>query len=85
MSELDGIKDFIEKNKESLENMNKEMIARCGSQPLVWLTVEEAIFTVQVLHTVWDSSCISMNQDCYNKIKDINQKLILQVNNAEGK
>ena len=42
MSKLDGIKDFIEKNKESLEKMNEEMIARCGQVPLVWLTVEEA-------------------------------------------
>ena len=42
MSELEGIKDFIEENKQSLENMNQEMIARCGHVPLVWLTVEEA-------------------------------------------
>lgn len=85
MDKLDGIKDFIEDNKESLEKMNKEMIASYGQVPLVWLTVEEAIFAVRVLHTVWDSSCISMNQDCYNKIKEINRNLILQINKAEGK
>ena len=42
MNELDGIKDFIEANKESLENMNKEMIARCSQVPLVYLTLDEA-------------------------------------------
>lgn len=42
MSELDGIKDFIEENKESLEKMNQEMKASYGREPLVWLTIEEA-------------------------------------------
>lgn len=42
MSELEGIKDFIEANKSSLENMNQEMIASRGRVPLVWLTIEEA-------------------------------------------
>lgn len=42
MSELEGIKDFIKANKESIENMNKEMIARYGQAPLVWFTVDEA-------------------------------------------
>lgn len=42
MSKLDGIKDFIEDNKEVLEKMNQEMKASYGREPLVWLTVEEA-------------------------------------------
>lgn len=44
MNELDGIKDFIEANKESLEKMNQEMIASRGHVhvPLVWLTLDEA-------------------------------------------
>ena len=42
MSKLDGIKDFIEDNKEPLEKMNEEMKANSGKAPLVWLTTEEA-------------------------------------------
>ena len=42
MIEIEGIKDFIENNKESLEKMNQEMIASRGHVPLVWLTVDEA-------------------------------------------
>ena len=56
-----------------------------NEEKIITLTVDEAIFIVRVLHTVWDSSCISVNQDCYNKIKEINRKLILQVNKTEGK
>lgn len=42
MSEIEGIKDFVEANKSSLENMNKEMLASYGQIPLVWLTLQEA-------------------------------------------
>ena len=42
MSNLDGIKDFIEENKEFLENMNQEMKSNYGQAPLVWMTIEEA-------------------------------------------
>lgn len=41
-NKLDGIEDFIECNKQSLENMNKEMLASYGQVPLVWLTLKEA-------------------------------------------
>lgn len=42
MSNFDGILNFIEENKESLENMNQEMKASYGQAPLVWFTVDEA-------------------------------------------
>ena len=42
MGEIEGIKDFIEANKSSLENTNQEMVANLGREPLIWLTVEEA-------------------------------------------
>ena len=48
-NKLDGIKDFIECNKSSLENMHKEMLASYGQVPLVWLTIDEAKLAVRGL------------------------------------
>ena len=50
MSEIEGIKNFIEANKSSLENMNQEMIASHGHVPLVWLTVDEAKTLMRILY-----------------------------------
>ena len=56
MNNLDGIKDFIEDNKEVLENMNQEMKASYGRAPLIWMTVDEVFTLKQMIHFVLKSS-----------------------------
>lgn len=84
MSELEGIKDFIEANKESLENMNKEMIARCGRVPLVCLTVEEA----KSLLNMTKVFCICAQASNHNRLEqliDLEKALTNRIEQAEGK
>lgn len=86
MSELEGIKDFIEANKESLENMNKEMIARCGRVPFVWLTLDEA---KEIIGTYIGTNCEIVKQHGIPELKIKNPNwlihLLERIEQVEGK
>ena len=81
MSEIEGIKDFIEANKSSLENMNQEMIASRGCKPLIWLTVEEAKAIHEMLYNyVWEYAfCLTdydvkLPDDLLSRIKQVDDE-----------
>lgn len=82
MSKIEGIKDFIEANKESLEKMNQEMIASYGQVPLVWLTVEEACEILDYLSYLH----LRGGRDSFLKdLEKCNRNLYERIEQAEGK
>lgn len=76
MSEIEGIKDFIEANKESLENMNKEMIARCSQVPLVYLTLDEA---KEIIGTYIGTNCEIVKQHGIPELKIKNPNWLIHL------
>ena len=78
MSKIEGIKDFIEANKESLEKMNQEMIASRGHVhvPLVWLTVNEA---KEIIGTYIGTNCEIVKQHGIPELKIKNPSWLIHL------
>ena len=86
MIEIEGIKDFIVNNKESLEKMNQEMIASRGHVPLVWLTVDEAkeiAVTMFAYHKFCQKFLSGVNDNFLIKASKVNRILDKRIEQAE--
>ena len=84
MSKLDGIKDFIEANKSSLENMNQEMKASYGRAPLVWLTVDEAKEFEAMIYDFLETFESQFDIPEWNHYVNLHQLLEKRIKQTEG-